>query len=447
MSRASLAASLGLLAVATLGIFGLAQPVARSSPARIAAPASQLSQLLGFSDSRLVRVDPETLRPRPGGRIAVASGGCAPRQGGSACWSYPPWTASPDGARLALARNDLSSLQVVDASRLRVTASVRLSGGPFGALAWLPGGRLLALEEAAGERQRLVVVDLASKRVLARRPLGGSVVLLGRTTQELVILLAPAQAIGRARIAVADRLGRVRFVRIERIVAGSKLLGTGSNHRVDSRLPGLAVDPQGRRVFVIDKSLAAEIDLRSLAVSYHSLERPSSLLARLRNWLEPAAAAKQVSGYQREARWLGGDLIAVSGTDTTDGRYEPAGLLLVDTRSWSVRTIDRGAMSLEVAGDALLATGGSWDAASQRNVGIGVAVYGIQGEKRFQLFEGEHAWVALVYRGRAYVGYVGTAAQERLRIVDLANGRVVGTREEQLPWLLLGAGSGWWGDG
>ena len=447
MFRASLAASLGLLIVAALGVVGSAQPEARSSPATIAAPAPQLSRLVGFIDARLVLVNPETLRPLPGKGIAVGSGGCASRQGGSACWSNPPWTVSPDGARLALARNDLSSLQVVDAGRLRVTASVRLSGGPIGALAWLTRGRMLALEEVAGERQRLVVVDLATKRVLARRPLGGSVLLLGRTPQELVMLLSPAQAIGAARIAVADRQGRVRFVRLERILAGSKLLGTGSDHRVDSRLPGLAVDPQGRRAFVVAQGLAAEVDLRTLAVSYHSLERPPSLLSRLWNWLEPVAHAKQVSGYHRKARWLGSDLIAVSGTDTENGRYQPAGLLVIDTRSWSVRTIDRGAMGFEVAGDALLATGGSWDAASQRNVGIGVASYGIEGEKRFQLFDGQQTWVALVYGGRAYVGYVGTAAQEPLRIVELATGRVVGMRQQPLPWLLLGAGSGWWGDG
>jgi len=445
MSRASLAASLGLLTVAALGVVGLAQPVARSSPATIAAPASQLSQLLGFSDTRLVPVDPETLRPRPGRRIAVGSGGCAPRQGGSACWSKPPWTAPPEGARLALARNDLSSLQVVDASRLRVTASVRLGGGPIGALAWLPGGRLLALEEVAGERQRLVVVDLATKRVLARRPLGGSVVLLGRTPQELVMLLAPAQAIGPARVAVADRRGSVRFTLLEQIVAGSAVLGTGSEHRFDSRTPGFAVDPQGRRAFVVAQDLAAAIDLRTLAVSYHSLERPSSLLSRLWNWLEPVAHAKQVSGYRRQARWLGGDLIAVSGTDTADGRYQPSGLLVVDTRSWSVRMLDRGATTFAVAADLLLATGWSWSTATRQESAIGLAAYGLDGVRRFQLFDGKDAWVPLVYRGRAYVGFSGES--ESLRIVDLAAGRVVGTRQQELPWLLLGAGSGWWGNG
>ena len=437
MFRASLAASLGLLAVATLGVVGLAQPAARSSPATIAAPASQLSQLLGFSDARLVRVDPETLRPRPGKGMAVGSGGCAPRQGGSACWSNPPWTASPDGARVALARNDLSSLQVVDASRLRVTASVQLRGGPIGALAWLPRGRLLALEEVAGEQQRLVVIDLATKRVLARRPLGGSVVLLGRTPQELVMLLAPAQAIGPARIAIADSSGTVRFVGLPRILAGSKLLGTGSNHRVDSRLPGLAVDSQGRRAFVVAQGLAAEVDLRTLAVSYHSLDRPASFLSRLWNWLEPAAAAKQVSGYYRSAQWLGDGLLAASGTDSEQARSAPAGLLTLDTQVWNPRTVDRGATSFWVAGELLLATG--WE------TGIGLTAYGFDGVRRLQLFDGKDAWLGQVYGGRAYVGISGEP--EPLRIVELATGRVVGTRQQPLPELLLGAGSGWWGDG
>src|SRR3970040_644528 len=103
MFRASVGASLGLLAVATLGVVGLAQPAARSSPATIAAPAPQLSRLLGFAGARLVRVDPETLRPLPGKGIDVGSGGCASRSGGSACWSNPPWTASLAGERLLLA--------------------------------------------------------------------------------------------------------------------------------------------------------------------------------------------------------------------------------------------------------------------------------------------------------------------------------------------------------
>jgi hypothetical protein len=329
----------------------------------------------------------------------------------------------------------------VDVDRMRVTATVRLAGGPIGALAWLAPGRVIAVQEISGERQRLITVDLVKQRVAARRALGGSVQQLARTTEELVLLLAPAGAIGPARIAVADRAGGIRFVRLDRILAGSKLLGTGSGHRVDARLPGLAVDPLGRRAFVVDKAVAAEIDLKAGTLSYHSLDRASSFLSRLWNWLEPAAAAKQVSGHHRQARWLGASLLAVSGTDIEQGTMQPAGLLVVDTRDWSVRSINRGATGFHVAGDVLLAAGGSWDAATERTTGIGLAAYGFDGRKQFQLFDGQLAWVAQLYGGRAYVGISG---QETLRVVELATGSVLTTRQQPLPWLLLGEGAGWW---
>jgi hypothetical protein len=245
------------------------------------------------------------------------------------------------------------------------------------------------------------------------------------------MLLAPAQAIGPARIAVADSRGAVRFVRLERILAGSKLLGTGSDHRVDARLPGLALDPQSRRAFVVDKGVAAEIDLRTLAVSYHTLERPASFLSRPWNRLGPLAPAKQVRGHVRQAHWLGNSLLAFSGTDTDQSRMQPAGLLVADAHEWSVRTIDRDATSFEVAGDALLAMG-------ER---IGLAAYGFDGGKRFQQFDGRQAWLAQVYGGRAYVGISG---EQTLRVIDLTAGSVVATQEQPLPWLLLGDGGGWY---
>lgn len=97
--------------------------------------------------------------------------------------------------------------------------------------------------------------------------------------------------------------------------------------------------------------------------------------------------------------------------------------------------IDRGATSFHVAGDVLLALGGSWDEAAERATGIGLAAYGFDGRKQFQLFDGELAWLAQFYGERAYVGISG---QETLRVVDLATGSVVATRPQPLPWLLLG---------
>ena len=133
-------------------------------------------------------------------------------------------------------------------------------------------------------------------------------------------------------------------------------------------------------------------------------------------------------------------MIAVSGSDTEHGRYRAAGLRLVDTRTWSMRTIDGDAMSVQLAGDTLLTTGWSLDEATKRAIGIGVVAYGIEGEKHYHLFDGHDAWVALVLDGRAYVDVAG----EPLRILDLSTGRVVGTREQPLPTLLFGTGAGWW---
>jgi hypothetical protein len=437
MFRALLATSLGVATVVAVGVGFFAAPEASTAPAKSTAAEPQLSQLLGFTKAALVRVDPQSLQPLDGKRIQVGSGGCAPRVGGTACWSIPPWAVSQDGKQLAVARNDASSLRLVDVGRMRVTANIGIHGGAIGALAWLAPRRVVAVQEIPGERQRLLVVDLVKRRVAARHALGGSVQQLAQTSQELVMLLAPAKTIGPSKIAVANRLGAVRFVRLERILAGSKVLATGSDHRVDAERPGLDVAPQSRRAFVVGNSVVAEIDLRNLEVSYATLE-PRTLLSQLK----PASATKQGSGHVREARWLGGNLLAISGADTEESRTQPAGLLIADTRGWSVRMIDRGATGFEVAGDLLLATGGSWDEVTGRATGMGLAAYAFDGRKRFQIFDGEQAWLAQVYGGRAYVGIAG---QDRLNIIDLAAGAVVGARAQPLPWLVLGEGAGWWG--
>jgi hypothetical protein len=394
-----------LLAVLLVG-------VAAAGAAR-AAPSTTVPALVaGQKGSQLVRVDSRTLQAVPGKRIDAGSGGCAGRSGGTACWTMPPWTLSPARTVLALARNGHGDLRLVNLSRMQVAADIELAGGPVGALAWLAPGRLLALQEVGGERQQLLAVDVARRRVTARRLLGGSVLSVARTPRELVLLVARANAIGPARLAVADPRGRVRSVGLKRILAGSKLVDA-AEHRLQRRIPGLAVDPQGRRAFLVDPSIVAEIDLVSLKVAYHAPKR------------QLTARTKSSSGPFRSARWLGGGLLAVSGSD--DDR--PAGLLLVDTRSWTMRTVDPGASSFVVAGKLLLAMGSD-----------GLAAYTHDGETQFRLFEGEQAWVARVHDGLAFVG-----TREKLRIVDLAAGRVIGERADPLPELLVGAGGGWWG--
>jgi hypothetical protein len=325
----------------------------------------------------------------------------------------PPWTLSPGRTLVALARNGHGDLRLVSVRRMRVAADIEVEGGPIGALTWLAAERLLAVQEVGNERQQLLAIDVARRRVTARRALAGSVLAVARTPRELVLLVAPANAVGRARLAVADPQGPIRFVRLERILAGSRLVDA-AEHRLERRIPGLAVDPQGRRAFLVDPRIVAEIDLRTLAVAYHEPKR------------QLTARAKSSTGPFRSARWLGDGLLAASGTDGE----RPAGLLLVDTRSWTVRTLDPDATSFVLAGDLLLATGAD-----------GLSAYGRDGARRFRLFDGSQTWVDRVHAGRAYVG----TREQLLRIVDLSTGKVVGKRTDPLPELLVGAGGSWWG--
>ena len=74
----------------------------------------------------------------------------------------------------------------------------------------------------------------------------------------------------------------------------------------------------------------AEIDLHDLRVRSHPLA--------------PAArAADGVAGPSRDALWLGDGMLAVTGSDLPSSPGDPdtpAGLTLIDTRTWRARTID-----------------------------------------------------------------------------------------------------------
>jgi hypothetical protein len=147
----------------------------------------------------------------------------------------------------------------------------------------------------------------------------------------------------------------------------------------------------------------------------------------------------------RRARWLEDGLLAVSGWDLYESRdaigrvqtrSEPAGLALVDTRTWRLQTLDERADSFRFVNRLLLATGTRWDSVAETNVGMGVAGYALDGSKRFHLFEGKPTWLAEAYAGRAYA-WLGT---NRYAIIDLSQGVVVTERRDSPAHLLLDDG-------
>jgi hypothetical protein len=251
-----------------------------------------------------------------------------------------------------------------------------------------------------------------------------------------------------ARLVVVDVEGRTRLTIIDRIRAGAI---SDEEHHSRTISPGLAVDPESRRAFVVPHAgPIAEIDLQTLRVTYHELDQPS-LLGRLLSWLTPAAQAKVLEGLVREARWLGDGMLAVSGVDyslaaSATGQpplvAAPAGLSLVNTRSWTSRVLDDQASGFAVGSGLVVAQGGSWDSGQERGQGPGLRAFGLDGRQRWQHRPGENLWMDPA--GSVGYAYVSESSAE---VIDLATGSVLATvrldDRNPMPELLAAQTSSW----
>jgi hypothetical protein len=86
----------------------------------------------------------------------------------------------------------------------------------------------------------------------------------------------------------------------------------------------------------------------------------------------------------------------------------------------------------------LLATGTTWNAVTQKQTAMGLAVLDRSGQMRFRLFEGKSVWVHAVVGSRAFVGVQG---EREAFVVDVFAGSVVGQRSFPLPLPLVGRSS------
>lgn len=438
-----------LAALCLVLLSGAAAPRGQATaPAPAPAAKQAFPPVLGVSyrspRGALAWFDPLTLEALRGRK--------APLAGHTGSWAF-----SADRGLLAIAscagdQEPLPSIRFVDARAMRVRGDRRLSPvrGCASALTWLRPRRLLAVVQAAADAT-VVLVDPLGRRVLRRELLPSAPWASGRTRDELVLLLGSWGAVAPARLAVVDAAGRVRLRTLDRVLAGTVEEGEGEEHRARTIQPGLAVDPDGRRAYLVPASgPLAEVDLESLAVSYHELDRPSPL-RRLLRWLDPVAQAKVLEGPVREARWLGGGTIAVSGSDYSlvrkDGQelmvQAPVGLTLVDTRSWTARVLDREASGFAVASGLVIAQGGRWDSALDRGLGPGLRAFDLDGRERWRLRAGEYRWLDPA----GPVGYVWLG-EGRAEVVDLATGAVLRRLErdehrDPFPQLLAAQSASW----
>lgn len=380
----------------------------------------------------VVRLDPARLRPQPGRRVPLGP------QGG-------PWVLSPDRSLVAV--GGPFKLRIVDLQRMRRLPDVPTGMEETVTLAWpVPDRLLLAGGTSEGREVEVIAVDLDRHRISSRRRIPGFVVDYAHGRRDLQLLVASTGRIGTCRLVVTDIEGRMRSARLARIPCGVRTSSTRSGLTVDHyRTPGLATG--GGRSFVVSPDdLVAEVELDSFRTDYHELREKMSLLGRILGWLEPAAHAKGLSnGSLRSALWLGGDRLAVFGRNDHafrgargwSQRETPASLQLVDTESWTVRTIDSGADDALRADGLLLALGTSYSTADGYFTGDGLRTYTLSGDPVFHFFPGRPVWDVQVAGSRAYLSFEGAGENAT---VDLATGEVIARFEDDDPPSVLTGG-------
>ncbi len=362
-----------LCCVALLGELGVAGADAR-------APQPTLGIEWNFPRSRLVRVDPTTLR-----RVGSASLALGEFTHGLAF--------SPGKERAVAPRYERPALRFLDLGGWRVLGDVPIANeGVVDELDWLGPDRVLAVvRDATGTT--IVEVNASRKSVVSRlRFRGRDVGYFRRAGALLLALEAPMRRIGPARLLVFTGSGVVRVVRLDRIAKGTVFRGRDV---IRTDQPGLAVDSAGRTAFIVNGGRTAEVDLETLAVEYHEVRTTT-------------ARAKGTAGSSWQARWEAGTLI-VSGYHGP--RFTGNGLRLVDTETWEAQLVDARMGSFSVVDGLVL---GLSDTA--------LVAYGLNdGRLRWRLDEPEISGAYTVTRP-----YVHLDRNDRsTAIVDIRTGRVV----------------------
>jgi hypothetical protein len=384
----------------------------------------------------LVRVDPVTLR-RSGRSLPVGA-------------YTSVWAFSPDHSQVALGNwRGRPRVRFVALGPMRSRGEVQLADrGEVDLLTWATPSRLLALvqEGSSAVAPQVVTVDARAHRVLGSTPLPGWILRTEPSADGLVALSVSDDQIAPVQLAVADATGAVRTVRLEQIAGGfvSSAPGSGSDVR-QAELPGLAVDPAGERAYVVGADqLVAEVDLQTLAVTYHDLQQPRSLFARATS-LRPLATAKGSAGHIERALWLGNGTLALAGEDDSettsiDTRGNtvihwatvPTGLKIVDTRSWSVRTIDPNVSEFSFAGGSLLGTGTLLPPDAARATGTGLVAYDLAGRKLFHRFGTDYDLFTRTAGSYLYV-YRNEHGADHVLVLKLPSGRLVRDLRARMP--------------
>ncbi|MDQ2984872.1 MAG: hypothetical protein M3R70_13270 [Actinomycetota bacterium] len=250
------------------------------------------------------------------------------------------WAFSPDRSKLALGSTSSGTIRIVDLGAMKIVREVSVGlASRVRVLSWPAPNRLLAL--ATGVTEDFVVADPETEKLHSRRHLPGDLLYLARAGEGVAFLFSPTVRISAARLVIGSPNGRIRSVRLRKIVAGQRLARGGVDY---VREPAVAVDSAARHAYVVGApGPIADVDLRTMKPTYHYL-------------LE---LAKNFWGSRRSAWWLDDGRMAVSGITFLGSHVgAPAGLKLVDVGTWASSTLDPTASWFQPTSSLLLTYGG-----------------------------------------------------------------------------------------
>jgi hypothetical protein len=167
----------------------------------------------------------------------------------------------------------------------------------------------------------------------------------------------------------------------------------------------------------------AEVDLATMKVRRHELRESRSLL-------------KGTTGPVRTALALGNGLLAVTGWNygVVAGRPQavPAGLELVNPRTWRFQPLAPDVSTIELADGLLLAHADGATAG-------GLIAYALRGRLLYRLFSGRAVYLATTIGDTGYADIGGNAGErERTVRFDLRTGKLGRPLPHPLPDLLQG---------
>jgi hypothetical protein len=343
---------------------------------------------------------------------------------------------SPDGARLVTAlggsysaEGGAARLRFVDLTTMAVLGEMALGRGGIHSVDWVEEDRVIVV---SGHPSSVFVVDPSAGRVLVKQNLEtGGIYRVRRVGSRVVVLASAGQTppgayeppIGPTRLFHIDSEGGLRSVDLSESLAGYSFSeGEGGRHRY----PGLAVDPEGNRAFVVGEGEpVAEIDLDSMDVQYHSLGGERTLWSRLVDWLVPSAEAKASDGPTRHAEYLPTGYLIVWGEDERVPTRRVAGVILMDVGTWEAFMLHKEMSQVAITRRLFVA----WDSVVSLGTGrsparhsAGVAAYDHSARLLFRELSGQPLCWLDVTDSLAYAYHCGG---EGISVIDLATGDVI----------------------